>query len=120
MEIVEKETIKEVPSGYYYDKYDCDGYYRHRNNSPYASKGVAGTGLGLGIAGTALGLLALGRNGGLNLFGNGYNGPQNVNINADTTNGAYGMGLNQPTAFMAWEKGVRTHWHYRRVYMTGL
>lgn len=105
MEIVEKETIKEVPSGYYYDKYDCDGYYRHRNNSPYASKGVAGTGLGLGIAGTALGLLALGRNGGLNLFGNGYNGPQNVNINADTTNGAYGMGLNQPTAFMAWEKG---------------
>ena len=27
----------------------------------YASKGVAGTGLGLGIAGTALGLLALNR-----------------------------------------------------------
>lgn len=36
----------------------------------YASKGVAGTGLGLGIAGTALGLLA--GNGGLNLF-NGNN-----------------------------------------------
>ena len=35
----------------------------------YASKGVAGTGLGLGIAGTALGLLA--GNGGINLFGNG-------------------------------------------------
>lgn len=35
----------------------------------YASKGVAGTGLGLGIAGTALGLIA--GNGGLNLFGNG-------------------------------------------------
>lgn len=41
----------------------------------FASKGVAGTGLGLGIAGTALGVLA----GGLNnlgmggLFGNGYN-----------------------------------------------
>ena len=34
----------------------------------YASKGVAGTGLGLGIAGTALGLLA--GNGGWNLFGN--------------------------------------------------
>lgn len=34
----------------------------------YASKGVAGTGLGLGIAGTALGLLA--GNNGLNLFGN--------------------------------------------------
>jgi hypothetical protein len=37
----------------------------------YASKGVAGTGLGLGIAGTALGLLA--GNGGLNLFGNNCN-----------------------------------------------
>jgi hypothetical protein len=35
----------------------------------FASKGVAGTGLGLGIAGTALGLLA--GNGGLNLLGNG-------------------------------------------------
>lgn len=34
----------------------------------YASKGVAGTGLGLGIAGTALGLLA--GNGGLNILGN--------------------------------------------------
>lgn len=37
----------------------------------YASKGVAGTGLGLGIAGTALGLMA--GNGGLNLFGNNCN-----------------------------------------------
>lgn len=36
----------------------------------YASKGVAGTGLGLGIAGTALGLL----NGGLNGFWGGWNG----------------------------------------------
>lgn len=33
----------------------------------YASRGVAGTGLGLGIAGTALGLLA--GNGGLNILG---------------------------------------------------
>ena len=38
----------------------------------YASKGVAGTGLGLGIAGTALGLLA-GNGTGLNLFGNNCN-----------------------------------------------
>ena len=38
----------------------------------YASKGVAGTGLGLGIAGTALGLLA--GNNGFNLFGNNCNG----------------------------------------------
>ena len=92
MEVVEKETIKEVPSEYYHDKY----------HKEYASKGVAGTGLGLGIAGTALGLLALNR-GGFGLFGNnwGYNGmPQNVNINADVngTNGA------APTAFGIWEK----------------
>ena len=40
----------------------------------YASKGVAGTGLGLGIAGTALGLMAGGLNGnGLGLFGGGNN-----------------------------------------------
>lgn len=40
----------------------------------YASKGVAGTGLGLGIAGTALGLMAGGLNGnGLGLFGGGRN-----------------------------------------------
>ena len=37
----------------------------------YASKGVAGAGLGLGIAGTALGLMAGGN--GLNLFGNNCN-----------------------------------------------
>lgn len=38
----------------------------------YASKGVAGTGLGLGIAGTALGLMAGGLNG-TGLFGGGCN-----------------------------------------------
>ena len=38
----------------------------------YASKGVAGTGLGLGIAGTALGLLANG-NGLGGIFGNNHN-----------------------------------------------
>jgi hypothetical protein len=43
----------------------------------YASKGVAGSGLGLGIAGTALGLL----NGGLgNIFG-GWNGAGNCHEN---------------------------------------
>jgi hypothetical protein len=42
----------------------------------YASKGVAGAGLGLGIAGTALGLL----NGGLgNILGNGWGGNCNNN-----------------------------------------
>lgn len=53
----------------------------------YASKGVAGTGLGLGIAGTALGLLGNGALGGLlgggwNNCGNGWNngcGNQMVN-----------------------------------------
>lgn len=45
-------------------------------DTEYASKGVAGSGLGLGIAGTALGLLNNANNGnGLlgNLFGNGMN-----------------------------------------------
>ena len=68
----------------------------------YASKGVAGTGLGLGIAGTALGLLALNR-GGFGLFGNGwgYSGmPQNVNINADVD----GISSGSPTVFGVWEK----------------
>lgn len=69
----------------------------------YASKGVAGTGLGLGIAGTALGLLALNR-GGFGLFGNswGYNGgmPQNVNINADVNSPNSSM----PSTFSVWEK----------------
>jgi hypothetical protein len=49
----------------------------------YASKGVAGTGLGLGIAGTALGLLA--GNGGLNILGNNcgcnHGGGDNAMVN---------------------------------------
>lgn len=55
----------------------------------YASKGVAGTGLGLGIAGTALGLLA---NGGLGLFGNAR------------PCGNWGAG--SPMAFDAWNRAV--------------
>ena len=39
MEVIEKETIKEVPVNYYHDKYNC-GYNRY-DNAPYASKGVA-------------------------------------------------------------------------------
>lgn len=68
----------------------------------YASKGVAGTGLGLGIAGTALGLWALARQGG-GLFGGGAGMPENVNINtvSDAISGRSGA----PTAFQAWEKG---------------
>lgn len=40
----------------------------------YASKGVAGAGLGLGIAGTALGLMSGGFNGLGGIFGNGRSG----------------------------------------------
>lgn len=107
MEIIEKkvEKVKEVPYGYW----DENGYgYGHAyGKDRYASKGVGGTGLGLGIAGTALGLLALSRNGGFSLFGNGgYNGgmPQNVNINTDNSNSGAADGLNIPTNFQVWEK----------------
>jgi len=108
MEVVEKETIKEVPAGYYHDKYGCYdecGYGRYGRygygTTPFATKGVAGTGLGLGIAGTALGLLALGRNRGLGLFGNSGM-PENVNINTTSLGG--GNGVSSPTAFQAWNK----------------
>lgn len=77
-------------------------YVHDENEKEYASKGVAGTGLGLGIAGTALGLMALwGRGNGFG-FG-GYNGgmPENVNIN--TYGGMTGNNNAAPTAFQAWE-----------------
>ena len=55
----------------------------------FASKGVAGAGLGLGIAGTALGLMA--GNGGLgNLFGTG-----NCGCNEDHLVNRYELGLQQ-------------------------
>jgi hypothetical protein len=57
MEVIEKEkeTVKEVPAGYYCDKYGCDGYgYGYGRygrygayGTPFASKGVGGAGLGL-------------------------------------------------------------------------
>ena len=47
----------------------------------YASKGVAGTGLGLGIAGTALGLLNNGNGLGGILGGNGANCSENQFVN---------------------------------------
>ena len=109
MEVVEKEkeTIKEVPAGYYHDKYGCydDGYgrYGRYGTAPFASKGVAGTGLGLGIAGTALGLLALSRNSrGIGLFGGTSSTPENVNINTTSLSG--GNGVSSPTAFQTWHK----------------
>lgn len=80
-------------------------YEEGKEKKEYASKGVAGTALGLGIAGTALGLLAGGLGGGRGVFG-GLGGsstmPENVNINA------YGYGMNgnanQPTALQVMEK----------------
>ena len=65
----------------------------------YASKGLAGTALGLGIGGLALALWN--RNGGgLPLLGGGGGTPENVNIN---TLSAMQPG-SAPTAFQAWEK----------------
>lgn len=60
--------------------------YVEKDEKEYASKGVAGTALGLGIAGTALGL---GLFNGCGLFGN---------RNACANNGS-------PTSFEAWSKG---------------
>ena len=85
MDIIEKETVKEVPVSYWEKHYGCDypcNTVLGRGSQLPASRGVAGAGLGLGIAGTALGLLALSRNGGFNLFGgSGISTPENVNIN---------------------------------------
>ena len=69
MEIVEKqvEKIKEVPYGYW-DGCDNSCNRGHR----YASKGVAGTALGLSIGALAWTALKNG-NGGFNLFGNNCN-----------------------------------------------
>lgn len=65
----------------------------------YASKGLAGTALGLGIGGLAL---ALWNRGGLPILGGGGGSPENVNINTNTAAPAAGTA---PTAFQAWEKG---------------
>lgn len=102
MDIIEKETVKEVPVEYWHKSYGagypCSGSWGVAPSQLPANRGVAGAGLGLGIAGTALGLLALSRNGGFNLFGNSST-PENVNIN---TMGGSGFGA--PTAFDVWSK----------------
>lgn len=65
----------------------------------YASKGLAGTALGIGIGGLALALL---NGGGRGVFGSlgGGNMPENVNINAYGANAS----SNQPTALQVMEK----------------
>ena len=60
MEMIEKKEIV----------HEVDQYPHGTHHKEYASKGVAGAGLGLGIAGTALALL---NNGGCGLFGWGGN-----------------------------------------------
>ena len=79
-------------------------YEEGKKHDEYASKGIAGTGLGLGIAGTALGLGAWLLGGNRNVFGSlgGSNMPENVNINAN----GYGANnnANQPTALQVMEK----------------
>lgn len=94
MDVIEKETIKEVPACDYYDRYGKRGNVR----------GLAGTALGLGIGGLVLGGLAWLRQGGLGLFGgNCANGsaPQNVNIN---TGNSHADGIQAPSNFQIWEK----------------
>lgn len=95
MEIIEKQTIKEVPADGYYG----DGRYSRRLN------GKADAGLALGIVGTVLGAGALfGRGAGLFGLGGSSNGtPANINING--LEGGYGTnGTIAPTSFEAWEK----------------
>ena len=77
--------------------------YEEGKKNEYASKGVAGTALGLGIAGTALGVLPwLTGNRSTGIFGSlGGNIPENVNIN---TNGTSGSNSNSPTALQVMEK----------------
>lgn len=77
-------------------------YEEGKQKEEYASKGVAGTALGLGIAGTALGVLPWlfggGRSGGI--AGGGASMPENVNINAY----GYGGQAAVPTALSVEEK----------------
>ena len=76
--------------------------YEDGKKHDYASKGVAGTALGLGIAGTALGIGAWLNGGGRGLFGSFGNGmPDNVNIN---TYGGLTASNTTPTAYEVLEK----------------
>lgn len=105
MDIVEKETIKEVPVEYWHKSYGCGTPYGYGCGNSWgntwgrpftpASRGVAGAALGIGIGALALGLLN--RNGGFNLFGgSGVSAPENVNIN---TLGTSGSAWGAPTVF---------------------
>ncbi len=73
---------------------DEDKVYVEKEEKDYASKGVAGTALGLGIAGTALWLLGGGRCGG-GLFGLGGNNCGNNGINGLETAAIAGNAVNE-------------------------
>lgn len=98
MDIIEKETVKEVPVEYWQKSYGCGYPYGNSwggNTSPFASKGVGGAALGIGIGALALSLWNASRNNGFNLFGGaGIGSPENVNIN---TMG--GTSLSAPSTF---------------------
>ena len=105
MDIIEKETVKEVPVEYWRKSYDCGHPYGSNmvfNPSQLpASRGVAGAALGIGIGALAVSLWNASRNGGFNLFGNsGVSTPENVNINTLGT----GSPWSTPTAFDVWAK----------------
>ena len=74
-------------------------YEEGKKHDEYASKGLAGTALGIGIGGLALALL---NGNGRGVFGSlgGNNMPENVNINAYGANSS----SNQPTALQVMEK----------------
>lgn len=95
MDIIEKETVKEVPVEYWQKSYGCGTPYGSwGNTSPFASRGVGGAALGIGIGALALSLWNASR-GGFNLFGSaGVGSPENVNIN---TMG--GTSLSAPSTF---------------------
>jgi hypothetical protein len=110
MDIIEKETVKEVPVSYWEKHYGCNtpyGYGNSWSSRPFipASRGVATGGLVTGIIGTVLGAAALAKNGGLggfNLFGGNASAPDNVNINnVGGTSTGWNWG---PTAFDVWAK----------------
>lgn len=104
MDIIEKETVKEVPVDYWHKTYGCSHYgVNGWNTLPSqipASRGVAGAALGIGIGALAVSLWNASRNGGFNLFGNsGVSTPENVNINT-----LGGTSLGSPTVFDVWAK----------------
>lgn len=91
METVDKEIIEKKV------------YESGEKHKEYASKGLAGTALGIGIGGLALAMLNGNGRGLFGGFGGGVAMPENVNINTSDSNG--GSSAAAPTAFQAWEKG---------------